>query len=812
MTPSGPPPTSAPTASTPSTSSTPRADPLAEVVAHPRRAALLPLSAVRLTAGPLRAAQDRDLAYVLRLDVDRLLAPYRREAGLTAVTEGYGNWEGDGMGGHIGGHYLSAASLLVASTGDREVSDRVDQLLDGLQLCHDARSDGFLGGVPDGAALAGELAGGRIEADLFSLNGRWVPLYNLHKTLSGLLDAVVHAGRGRALPLAVDLAQWWMRASRHLSAEDFERVLHTEPGGMTEAFTTLSALTGDDRYLVEARRFAHRELLEPLLQGRDALDGLHANTQIPKAVGYEALGQVSGDEDLLEAASAFWAHVVHERTVAIGGNSVREHFHARDDFTSVVTDRQGPEGCNTVNMVELSVLQYLREPRPALVDFVERALFNHVLASQHPEHGGLVYFTPMRPGHYRVYSQPETSMWCCAGSGMEAHARHGAFVAVRGASATGEATLDVLLHVDAEVADDEGGTVVRMRRADPQRLGPGRVVVEVEPLAASSPATSPVVGSPGTATTGVVRLRRPGWSPDARAEVTGGAGVLVEDDADWFTLRVPRDAAAGAGVTTVVLDLPAQVHVEQLPDGSAWSAFLHGPVVLAAAGGNRATTGLLAGPERMGHVAAGPLVPLAEAAVVPDTSAVRRLPDGRLVLDVSEPSSEGERPGERELVPLSGVHDQRYTVYWPTGEPRARRVQLRALDAALAGEDVVDHVAGGEQQPESDHHLRGGATSAEREGTVHWRWSSDWFSYELRDPDGLARRLRVTSRDPVDPGDTVLVDGAAPAEVAVDAAPGGCVQRTYALPDPAGRTSRTVVFRAAAGSRTRAVVAVDLLR
>ncbi|HEX8498566.1 MAG TPA: beta-L-arabinofuranosidase domain-containing protein [Actinomycetales bacterium] len=787
-------------------------DPLERRSRPVRIAQLLPLHAVRLTEGPLRDAQQRAVDYVLALDVDRLAAPYRREAGLPAVSDGYGNWEGDGMGGHIGGHYLSACSLLVASTGDERVGRRLGRLLDELQQCHDARADGYLGGVPDGAALADELAGGRIEADLFDLNGRWVPLYNLHKTLAGLVDAVVHAGEERALHLATDLADWWVRTSAHLDDAQVEAVLHTEPGGMTEALSTLGALTGDERYLLEARRLLHQDVLRPLLEGRDALDGLHANTQIPKVVGYEVLGQLTADASLTGAAETFWQHVVRGRTVAIGGNSVREHFHAADDFTSMVIDREGPEGCNTVNMVELSVLQYLRTGRPDLVDYVERALFNHVLASQHPGHGGLVYFTPMRPAHYRVYSQPETSMWCCVGSGMEAHSRHGAFVAVRGQlPGTTRATLDVLLHVGADITDVASGLRVCVR---PERLGAGRVTVTVERAVDALPGGAATDTDAGTgAGAKVLRLRRPSWAPAASARVVGGGADVHVDagDPDWFVVHLGV-SALDEGVV-LELDLPAGVRSEPLPDGSPWAALVHGPLVLAAGGERQGLTGLLAGEARMGHVAAGALVPLAETPVLADPPDARVLADGVVTVTGWVATEHGERETEVRLQHLAQVHDQRYTVYWPTGDPSTRRGQLRAMDAAECV-DVIDEVAAGEQQPESDHHLVGSRSSAGRQGTLHWRSATGWFSYVLRDPEAAGRRLVVRYRDATGWGDTVHVDGEPCTPTAIEAAPDGCLEQTFVLA-PAGSTTpgtRVVLIRADDAVTTREVVAVRLLR
>ena len=177
-----------------------------------------------------------------------------------------------------------------------------------------------------------------------------------------------------------------------------------------------------------AQRFSERAILNPLIQGQDHLTGMHANTQIPKVIGFKTVANLANDAEWDSGCRYFWDRVVNYRSVCIGGNSVREHFHPENDFTPMILDIEGPETCNTYNMLRLTKQLYQSTPELAFADYYERALYNHILSSQEPEKGGFVYFTPMRPGHYRVYSQPETSMWCCVGSGLENHAKYGEFI------------------------------------------------------------------------------------------------------------------------------------------------------------------------------------------------------------------------------------------------------------------------------------------------------------------------------------------------------------------------------------------------
>ena len=684
------------------------------------RTSSFPLSSVRLLAGDFKNAQDVDLRYVLSIDADRLLAPFRREAGLPTAAPGYGGWEADGLDGHIGGHYLSACAQLFAATGDPHVRERLDHVLAVLAECQAAAGDGYLGGVPAGRRLGEELAAGTVDADLFTLNGRWVPLYNLHKTFAGLLDAYTYAGSTQALAMLTGLADWWLGISATLSDNTFEEMLHAEFGGLNDTFAALADITGRDDYLREAQRFAHRAILDPLAAGRDELDGLHANTQIPKVVGYARLAATTGDPAATKASDFFWDTVLTRRTVSIGGNSVREHFHPSGDFASMVQDEQGPETCNTYNMLKLAKLRFERTGDPAAIDFYERATYNHILSSQHPENGGFVYFTPMRPAHYRVYSKAQESMWCCVGSGLENHARYGELIYSHGPE-----ELSVNLYIPSELDWWERGVHVRLETDFPR----------------SDTATLYVTANAPTAFT--LRLRRPGWGTGMEADA---GGQLLEAVPGSRELAIRR---TWEGTTTVTVRLAAEVRAEALPDGSSWVSFTYGPVVLAARSGADGVPGFEAPDERMGHVACGPKTPLAGTPVVTALNPA----DAVVLLDRKTLTAEltadlNGRQVSVRLEPFAGIHDERYTVYWPAGVSAAERTaELAALDAAAAGaEDVIDSVTAGEQQPESDHHFAGESTRAGGSDGVHWRSATGWFSYTLAGPADAPAVLRVRFR------------------------------------------------------------------
>ena len=197
--------------------------------------------------------------------------------------------------------------------------------------------------------------------------------------------------------MLVALTDWMIDITAGLTDQQMQDMLRSEHGGLNETFADVAEITGDKKYLELARRFSHKVILDPLVKDEDCLTGMHANTQIPKVIGYKRIADLAQDQNWDHAARFFWNTVVNHRSVCIGGNSVREHFHPADNFTSMLNDVQGPETCNTYNMLRLTKMLYQTSPDIRFADYYERALYNHILASQQPTKGGFVYFTPMRP-------------------------------------------------------------------------------------------------------------------------------------------------------------------------------------------------------------------------------------------------------------------------------------------------------------------------------------------------------------------------------------------------------------------------------
>ncbi|HEU4650325.1 MAG TPA: beta-L-arabinofuranosidase domain-containing protein, partial [Croceibacterium sp.] len=391
-----------------------------------------PLTAVRLLGSPWQSAVERNRRTLASYDPERLLHNFYRSAGLPAPKPVYGGWEARGIAGHTLGHYMSALSLIWAQTGDEAARSRLSFIVAELARVQQAHGDGYIGGttversgqVVDGKIVFEELRRGEIRTSGFDVNGGWVPLYTWHKVQAGLIDAVQLAGIDAARPVLLGMAGYLATILEGLDDAALQRLLDAESGGLNESYADTYALTGDPRWLRLAERLRHRRVLDPLAAGRDQLQGLHANTQIPKVLGVARLHELTGNATDAATARFFRGVVMRDHSYVIGGNSEREHFGPPGDLAGRVTERTC-EACNSYNMLKLTRRLWSWAPEGALFDDYERIHLNHILGQQHPETGMFNYFMPLSAGAKRLWSTREDSFWCCMGSGMESHAKHG---------------------------------------------------------------------------------------------------------------------------------------------------------------------------------------------------------------------------------------------------------------------------------------------------------------------------------------------------------------------------------------------------
>lgn len=762
---------------------------------------LFSLQEVELKESLFKNAQTVDLKYILVLEPDRLLAPFLREAGLEPKAESYPNWENTGLDGHIGGHYLTALSLMYASTGNQEVLGRLEYMLSELKRVQDAYGTGYIGGVPGSKELWQEIKSGKLNPGSFSLNDRWVPLYNIHKTYAGLLDAYQHAGNALARQMLIEYTDWIIDITKDLSDEQIQSLLISEYGGLNEVFAEVAKITGEEKYLHLARQFSQEILLHPLSEEKDILNGMHANTQIPKVVGFEAIAALSGDENYHEAAKYFWENVVNKRTVAIGGNSVREHFHPTTDFSSMITSVQGPETCNTYNMLKLSKQLFQAEGMEKYLDYYEKGLYNHILSSQHPEKGGFVYFTPMRPGHYRVYSQPDTSFWCCVGSGLENHAKYNELI-----YSYSENDLYINLFIPSALNWEEKNFTLIQETNFPEEETTSFLVKTENPEEIN------------------LKIRYPRWIAPGALKIEVNAKPVEIKTLPGEYISINRKWNDGDRIN---VQLPMHLTSESLPDGSNYKALKYGPIVLAAKVGNDSLQGLFADTSRGGHIAAGELMPQTEMPYFLSDETknienlIKKVPGKSLTFSASEvlyPS----KFKNLEFIPFYKLHDSRYVIYLPLETSEAiqrinKELEKKENEERLLAALTIDMVAPGEQQPEADHFIESENSNIGVHRDRHWRDAEGWFSYRLVDSQKQARLLRITYfGGDNDRNFRVLVNDKVIAEESFHGSEGNrFFEKDYTLPAGLLKNSNGILklkFEAMPESRTAGIYDVKLMK
>ncbi len=742
-------------------------------LAAPPAVAVFDLADVHLGPSPFRDAMERDRVYLLSLEPDRLLHTFRLNVGLPSSAQPYGGWEGPTveLRGHSLGHYLSACSLMYRSTGDAAFKQRVDAIVAALAECQAASPkagfhEGYLSAFPESFI-------DRVEAR----QEVWAPWYTLHKTLAGLVDAHQLTGNAQALDVAQRMAAWIEFRVDHLSHEQMQASLQTEFGGMNDALANLYAITGNPDHLRLAQAFDHAAVFDPLARGDDQLDGLHANTQIPKMIGAAREFELTGDARYRKIAETFWDRVALHRSYVIGGDSDREHFFPVDDFAHHVSP-ETTETCNTYNMLKLTRELFAWSPDTRRMDFYERGLYNHILASQDPAQGMFVYLMSLEPGHFKSYSTAENSFWCCVGTGMENHAKYGDTIFAHTADA-----LYVNLFIPAEV--DWRDRHVRLTQetnfpnADTTRL----VWHTAAPVDLA------------------LRIRHPGWAAGALAitvnhqpvAVTSAPGSYAELRRTW------RDG------DVVEVRLPMSLHTEELPGTPGTLALLYGPIVLAGKLGSADMPAPYVRDQLDQARFPDPLAPDLVAATPGDfLSHVELVSRDPLLFRTRDLA----RPHDVLLAPFYSVHHERYTVYWRVLTPDAwqsEQQKIAAVGKSWADEKAraVDLVTPADLTSESAHHFAGDDTQSGTIGAQGWRQAQKkgFFSYELATGDARALTLVCAygSRDRARAFDVLVNDQKIATPTPDGNAPGEIFLERYALPSAAlaGRSTVTIRFQPA---------------
>lgn len=594
----------------------------------PAKVQPFPMTQVRVTGGAYKEAEEWNRGYMQRLASDRLVHNFRLNAGLPSSAQPLGGWEQYTPGragelrGHFTGHYLSAAALLYASTGDKQIKDKGDTMVADLAKCQDKLSGGYLSAFP---------------TEWFDrLDARkqvWAPFYTVHKIMAGMLDMYQLAGNKQALQVLEGMSDWADKWSASKSEEHMQDILNTEYGGMNDVLYKLAAATGEDRWAKAGDRFTKKKFFNPLASRRDELRGLHVNTHIPQVIGAASRYDISGDVRFHDVADFFWYEVVGARSYVTGGTSNGEGWLTQPRQLAAELKRtiSTAECCCAYNMMKLTRQLYAWTADPRYFDYYERTLINHRIGTIRPQSGATQYYLSLTPGAWKTFNTEDQSFWCCTGTGVEEYSKLNDSIYWH----DGEG-IYVNLFIPSELNWTEKGFKLRQETKFPEQPGTALVVTAAKP------------------TQMTIRLRIPDWLESASSVKINGKQVEASASPGSY-LTLSRTWKTG---DRIEMALPMRLRIDAMPDDSKMIAILYGPVVLAGdLGADGLNESLIVGPSAP-RMREHPMdVPALRAGGDQPESWIKP-GDKALNFRIS-----GQQK-DIALMPLNSIFDKRYSVYW----------------------------------------------------------------------------------------------------------------------------------------------------
>ena len=757
----------------------------------PLKAFPFDLQDVRLLDGPFKDALQRDQKYLLELDSDRLLHNFRVTAGLPSSAEPLGGWEepkGE-LRGHSVGHYLTACALMYASTGEVRFKDKAGAMVAELAKVQEAMPSrgfnrGYLSAYPEEFF---DRVDKRVQV--------WAPYYTLHKIMAGLLDMYLYCDNRQALDVVTKMSAWVKFRVDRLTDEQQQAALMTEFGGMNEVLANIYSVTGNPDDLQTARKFDHKAYFDLWAKGVDNLDDprrLHGNTQFPKVIGAAREYELTGETRYYDIVRFFWERVALHRSYVIGGNTNGESFFPINQFSRNL----GPsstETCNTYNMLKLTRHVFALDPSAEKMDFYERGLFNHILASQDPDTGMMCYYVPLRPGAFKTYSTPNHSFWCCVGTGMENPGRYG-----EGIYFHNDQSLYLNLFMASQLTWKDKGVAVRQETRFPEQDGTKLTFTCSKPVRFA------------------LQVRYPEWAQSGMTLAVNGQSQRVAGKPGSY-VAVEREWKTG---DTVDVRVPMSLRMEPMPDDPSMIAVLYGPIVLA---GDLGKDGLT---QETRYGPSAPQIGRVPPVAIPSfLGSVKDVP-AKIKPVAGKPlyfqTAGLAQPKDVSLVPFYRASDIRYTVYWKVYTPEEwarRKADIAAAESRRAEIErlTVDAVNIGSEQSERDHNLQQeNSRTGTFEGKTVREARGGWFSYDLKaatDRPLLLVCTYIGSEGRARAFD-VLVDGEKIATQRLEIHPTEMFDVEYKLPEALtrGKQKITVKFQALPNSTAGQVLDVRLAR
>ncbi|MEY8515620.1 beta-L-arabinofuranosidase domain-containing protein [Lachnospiraceae bacterium 29-84] len=713
------------------------------------------LDEVLVTDAYYKGAQDVDIAFLKKFDNDRLIAGFRENAGIKTNAVRYNGWENGLLAGHSAGHYLSAAAQAIQATGDEELGAKLEEIISGLKECQEAA--GNYGGSKEGFLFGANVQDtSNVEKQFDIVQGdaqgnTWVPWYNTHKLLQGLVDTFKYTGNAEALEVASNLGDWAYNRVSKWTVDQQRRACGVEYGGMNDCLYELYKYTHKEEHKEAAHKFDEPDLYKAILSGNeDTLKGRHSNTTIPKFVGalnrYVALKEVENVEesDYLGYAEGFWTLVVEKHAFITGGTSDMEHFRA-DNALDDIRTQCNCESCCAHNMLKLSKELYKVTGDKKYADYYERTLRNAIMGAVNEE-GAFSYFTPMATGYYKMFgtADPATNMfWCCTGTGMENYTKLGDSIYFKT-----DSSITVNQYIASEVVWEEKNM---------------KLTQDSDVTASDKAEFTISLLNGATSAEAAIRLRIPDWAAGSLTVKINGEAANVTAEGSYLVLN--RAWKAGDKIEVAY---PMEIVAYGLPDNDFVYAFQYGPTVLAAKLGTEewndavgagvnltAPAYKVVGNEKVRlEVAYGKTIKQVlgtETLAIKGTESTKEFmkninshmvkTEGKLEFHIRGTDAEEVFGGEGlTFVPFNTLNAERYGIYWyfESIEDSSESKILAEKEEGRFAEAVVDSIQPGYGQYENDavHQMEESNTEFETGvsglGSTRRAKAGGYFSYNMK--------------------------------------------------------------------------------
>ncbi|MDR2805967.1 MAG: glycoside hydrolase family 127 protein [Dysgonamonadaceae bacterium] len=715
---------------------------------------LFDLEEVRLLDGTaFKQRQDLDLKYLTEtLNPDRYLHWFLVNANLPSKESPYGGWESGGSS--TMGHYLSALSMMYASTGSEIALEKVNYLIDMLDECqkndpYRNRASGFGGNglyvfgwvrevfndeIPNNTLVISWDAkrpnqNPNIDPNpnfhnFYYFNGA-VPWYTEHKVFAGIRDAYFYTGNEKAKEIMIKLADWVYEMTKNLSYDRFQYMLFAEHGGMNEVFADIYAVSGNPQHLELSRKFNHQAVMNACEQNnlaqikKDLID-IHANTTLAKFLARGRQYELTGNQQDFECIHNFYRYIANYQTLVIGGNSFWEGFRNPNIFSphtySSNFQNRAAETCNTYNTLKIAEKVYEFTGEESIIEHYERALYNHILPSIHPKNtGAFCYYMPLQPGHYKTYSTATTANWCCCGSGMENASKYSKAI-----YAHDENNLYINLFIPSALHWKEKGLKIRLEGEIPT-TDQIRITIEESDAIPRS-----------------IFIRYPKWAHK-------GVGVRINGQAQSVSIQpgsyIQLEKTWMAG-DVITLTCPLDLWYESLPDDHSIVSVFYGPVLLAGDLGVKSKPFSLR--VENNHEYCEDEIPIAipfiDNSVTPN-NLLEKIQDNPLKFVFKQNAG---YPNGVSLIPLYDLHDKRQTVYWQTTDMKT--VPVNGDPYRIQWSNSKTYLSYNTSNPDMKAILN---SEVDENSPVHQVWKiqdtgNDYMAFRIVDANDETKCLSIT--------------------------------------------------------------------